>query len=62
MGVREVRFAADGSRDPDRENGHYENIYIDSRNFLPYSIKIFFPARFVNALLFLRLYLSKIPT
>ena len=26
---REVRFAEDPVRDPDRENGHYENIYID---------------------------------
>ena len=25
---REVRFAEDPVRDPDRENGHYENIYI----------------------------------
>ena len=28
-GVREADFVPDGSRDPDRENGHYENIYID---------------------------------
>ena len=25
-----MRFAADGRTDPDTENGHYENIYIDN--------------------------------
>ena len=30
--VREVGFVPQGSdRDPDRENGHYENIYIDNQ-------------------------------